>query len=144
MQLTVAQVLAFRVGRQFLVEPADDALEVVRRLAGIQAQVPSAAEASAACRVAHAGPRQLDALADGRAIRTWAMRGTLHVLAAEDAPAYLALLAASRSWERPVWQRSFITTAQLAVVAAVAAAGGDAALAEHLRSGWGTVLKPLA
>ena len=164
MQLTVAQVLAFRLSRHFLVEPASAPLGVVRALCGVQAQVPSAAEAATALRVSSPGPRLLDGLlAGGRAIRTWAMRGTLHVLAADEAPAYLALMAATRSWERPVWQRTFITTAQLAtlrsivgetladgprtreqLVAAVEASGGDAALADQMRSGWGTVLKPLA
>lgn len=164
MQLTVDQVLAFRLERHFLTEPAPSPLDVVRALGGVQAQVPSSAEAAVACRVGAPGPGMLDALlADGRAIRTWAMRGTLHVLAADDAPSYLALLAATRSWEKPVWQRTFITTAQLAslraivadaladgpksreqLVAAVEASGGDPALVEQMRSGWGTVLKPLA
>lgn len=164
MRLSVDQVLAFRLRRQFLLEPAEDPLEVVRVLAGIQAQVPSAAEASVAIRLAKPAGGVLDGLlTDGRAIRTWAMRGTLHVLASDEAAAYLALMAATRSWERPVWQRSFITTAQLAalrsivaealadgpktreqLVAAVGLRSGDAALAEQVRSGWGTVLKPLA
>ena len=47
MHLSVGQVLAFRLRRQFLVQPAADPLEVVRALAGVQAQVPSAAEALA-------------------------------------------------------------------------------------------------
>jgi len=164
MQLTVPQVLAFRLRRQFLVEPSSDPCEVVRVLGGVQAQVPVAADAAVACRVANAMSPLVDGLlADGRAIRTWAMRGTLHVLAADEAPAYLSLLAATRSWERPVWQRTFITTAQLAVlrtvvgealadgaktreqlVAAVEASSRDAVLVEQMRSGWGTVLKPLA
>ncbi|MHB8960021.1 MAG: winged helix DNA-binding domain-containing protein [Candidatus Limnocylindrales bacterium] len=165
MRLSVAQVLAFRLRRQFLVEPAAHPLDVVRALAGIQAQVPSAAEAAVAIRVAAAPEPRLvdDLLAGGRAIRTWAMRGTLHVLSADEAPAYLALMAATRSWERPAWQRAFITAVQLAslrsivaealadgpksreqLVAAVEAASGDTGLVEQMRSGWGTVLKPLA
>lgn len=164
MKLSVDQVLAFRLLRQHLAAPASSALGVVTDLAGVQAQVPSSAEAAVACRV-RAGERPLldPLLADGRAIRTWAMRGTLHVLATADAPAYLALLAATRSWEKPVWQRTFITSSQLAslraivadaladgpksreqLVAAVEASSRDGALAEQMRSGWGTVLKPLA
>jgi hypothetical protein len=91
------------------------------------------------------------------------MRGTLHVLASDEAAAYLGLLASTRSWERPVWQRSFITTAQLAsirsivgealadgpktreqLVAAVESGSSDVALVGQVRSGWGTVHKPLA
>jgi hypothetical protein len=162
--LSVRQVLAFRLRRQYLVQPAAGPLDVVRALGGIQAQVPSAAETALSIRVAERRPGLLDGLlADGRAIRTWAMRGTLHVLAADEAPAYLALMAATRSWERPVWQRTFITGAQLAslrsivaeatadgpktreqLVAAVEVGSGDAALVEQVRSGWGAVLKPLA
>ena len=45
--------------------------------------------------------------AEGRLIKTWAMRGTLHVLTPEEAGAFLSMLAAGRSWERPSWQRYF-------------------------------------
>jgi hypothetical protein len=164
LRLTVEGVLAFRLRRQGLDVPATDALGVVRRLCGVQAQVPAAAEAAVAIRLADPSPGLLDRLlGDGRAVRAWAMRGTLHVLAADQAPSCLALMAATRSWERPTWQRSFLTAAQLQslraivaealadgprtreeLVAAVEAASRDAALVEQVRSGWGVVLKPLA
>ncbi len=165
MRLSVGQVLAFRLRRQYLIEPAADPLDVVRALAGIQAQIPSAAEAGVAVRLAPGHRTGLldDLLASRQAMRTWAMRGTLHVLPADEAPAYLALMATTRSWERPTWQRTFITVAELAslrsivaealaegpktreqLVAAVVGSGGGPGLAEHVRSGWGTVLKPLA
>ena len=44
------------------------------------------------------------ALADGRLVKTWAMRGTLHLLTPEEGGAFLSLMAAGRSWERPSWQ----------------------------------------
>ena len=47
------------------------------------------------------------ALARGELIKTWAMRGTLHLLTPEDAGNYLSLLAAGRSWEAPSWQKWF-------------------------------------
>ena len=37
-------------------------------------------------------------------MRTWAIRGTLHLLEPAAAPNLLALLAATRIWERPAWQ----------------------------------------
>ena len=40
------------------------------------------------------------------------MRGTLHLLTPEDAGAFLSLIAAGRSWERPSWQRYFGVTAK--------------------------------
>jgi hypothetical protein len=91
------------------------------------------------------------------------MRGTLHLLTAESAAAYLSLKAASRSWERGSWQRTFATAGQVEAMAAAAREvlhgqvltreqltaeivrhTGDASLADQLRSGWGALLKPLA
>ena len=48
-----------------------------------------------------------NALVHGRLIKTWAMRGTLHLLTPEDAGAVLSLLAFARSWELPSWQKYF-------------------------------------
>src|SRR5205807_1644443 len=94
-----------------------------------------------------------------------APRGTLHQLPAAEGSAYLSLMGALRSWERPAWQRTFgATPADLEAIAAAAteALAGDreltrdelvaaivdrarsAHLAEVLGSGWGTLLKPLA
>ncbi|UGT62362.1 DNA glycosylase AlkZ-like family protein [Nocardia asteroides] len=164
-RLTAEQVFAWRSRRQFLVEPADSAVEVVRRLAGVQAQVASAAELAVALRSAEpAADGVAAALGARKVLRTWAMRGTLHVLTAEQAAAALALVASARTWEKPVWTRNFgatpeqITALGAAVeeiladaalsreelVAAVIARPGLAHLDEQLRSGWGAVLKPLA
>src|SRR5688572_19586017 len=82
--------------------------DVVRRLCGVQAQVASSAEP--AIRVRQTRSRAGDvaaALSDGRLVKTWAMRGTLHLFAPDDAGEYLSLMAASRSWERPIWERHF-------------------------------------
>ncbi len=92
------------------------------------------------------------------------MRGTLHLLRPEDAGAYLALIAAGRPWERPSWQRYFgVDTRTLELLRQVAREALDGAvltreelieaivaqrglghIGEELRSGWGTLLKPLA
>ena len=150
-----------------MLDPAADvdAVEVVRRLGGVQAQVPTAA--ALAVRV-----RQLDpasggaerALEERRLMRTWAMRGTLHLLAPGEAGAYLALVGASRSWEKGSWQKAFglapdemvvlveavrhvLDGRQLsreALVAAVSELLDRPDLEERLRSGWGALLKPAA
>jgi hypothetical protein len=138
---------------------------VVRRLCGVQAQVASSAELAVRVRREASRPGEVGrALADGRLIKTWAMRGALHLLTPEEGGAFLALMAAGRSWELPSWQRYFGMNAQhwdalratvedaLAggpitregLVAAITARRGLAHLGDELRSGWGTLFKPLA
>lgn len=168
MKVATDQVRRFRLRRQSVAaRDAADPADVARRLLGVQAQVPSAAAQAVAVRTQHGSAddgRVEAALADGTLVRTWAARGTLHLLAADQAPSLLALLAAARSWDRGSWQREFATAEQMtaleaAVVdvlagdavltreeltAALVAHSGDEGLAEAIRSGWGTVLKPLA
>ena len=165
MALTWPQVLAWRLHRQFLHRDAErDAPDVVRRLAGVQAQVMSAAEQAVAVRTATPSPGAVaQGLASGTLVRTWAMRGTLHVLAADELATYLAPLAAARTWDKGSWQKTFLDARSMdrlaeaagelldgavltreELTAAVVDRTGDAALGEHLRSGWGAVLKPLA
>ncbi len=163
--MTWEQVLAGRMKRQWLSEPTTGtAVAVVRRLAGVQAQVSSAAVAAVALRQANAQPGEIDRLlAERTLMRTWAMRGTLHLLAVEDAGAYLSLLAAARIWEKGSWQRTFLDAENLnrltgvvhelldrkvlsreELVAAFVERTGDEAVGGKVRSGWGAVLKPLA
>jgi len=83
----------------------------VKRLAGVQAQVPSSAELAIAVRQRSPERGAVErALADRSIVRTWAMRGTLHLLDADRLPAYLSLIAAARTWEKPSWQRTFGVT----------------------------------
>ena len=64
---------------------------VARRLAGVQAQ--DAAAARLAIRARTEGLTAADVDADPGLVRTWAWRGTLHLLAREDVPWVLALVA---------------------------------------------------
>lgn len=164
--MTWPQVLAWRLGRHSL-EPVGDleVTEVVARLCGVQAQVPSAADL--AVRVRRRGSRAGEvgaALEDGRLVRTWAMRGALHLLDPRTGGAFLALIADARPWARPSWQRVFgldeLRLARLReavavalegraltreeLIAAVARQSALAELVDGLRSGWGMLLKPLA
>ncbi|MCQ0014897.1 winged helix DNA-binding domain-containing protein [Actinomadura madurae] len=108
------------------------------------------------------GPALLD---ERTLVKTWAARGTLHLLPADQAAAHLVLCSAARYWEKGSWQRaSGATPADVEAIAAAAAdalSGGAALtreeltrtvldrtgaehLAELLGSGWGMLLKPLA
>jgi len=165
-RLTWPQVLAWRMRRQ-LVEPVGKSSvpEVVRRLCGVQAQVASSAEL--AIRVRRQASRRGEvarALSEGRLIKTWAMRGTLHLLTPEDGGAVLSLMASGRTWELPSWERYFGMTSKHwdafrpavrealdgkvltrdELIAAVVAQRGLSHIGDALRSGWGTLLKPLA
>jgi hypothetical protein len=160
------QALAWRMQRQLLDPVGRLSVEdVVRRICGVQAQVPSSAELAIRLRQESSGAGEVDrALADGRLIRTWAMRGTIHLLTPGEGGAFLSLMAAGRSWERGSWQRAFgMTPEELdalrpvvrdvidgapltreELVTAIEAQPGFEHLSEALRSGWGTLLKPLA
>jgi hypothetical protein len=165
-RLSWDQVLTWRLRRQF-VDPVGgtSAPEVVRRLCGVQAQVASSARLAIALRQREPRADEVPAALAARTLfRTWAMRGTLHLMCVPEAASFLALLAASRTWRKPAWQRAFVGAAQLdkltEAVSELLAGGrvlsrdelvdgvleytGDQGLAEHVRSGWGAVLKPLA
>jgi hypothetical protein len=160
------QALAWRMQRQLL-DPVGrlPVAGVVRRLCGVQTQVASSAELAVRVRREVSRPGEVGrALSEGRLIRTWAMRGALHLLTPEDGGAFLSLIAAGRPWERPSWQRYFGVTSELLdrlrhevgdaldgtqltrdeLAAAVSERPGLAHVGEALRSGWGTLLKPLA
>jgi len=165
-KLTWDQVFAWRMRRHLLDRPAKgtSAVAVVQRLCGVQAQVASSAELAIAVRQAKPAKGEVaKAVSAKKLIKTWAMRGTLHLLEPKDTPAYLSLLAATKTWEKPVWQRNFATLEQMTAIAeaawealdgkvltreqlaeAVVEHTRDATIAEHLSSGWGAVLKPLA
>lgn len=104
------------------------------------------------------------AVADRRLIKTWAMRGTLHLLPPDEAGAYLALIADRRTWESASWQKAFgptpVQVEAMAEVAGEVLAGrlltreeltaeitdrlAAPELAAALGSGWSALLKPLA
>jgi hypothetical protein len=85
--ITWPQALAWRMDRHLLSTMSNPSVEdVVDRLCGVQSQVPSSAEL--AIRVRQSNSKSGDvgnALAEGRLIKTWAMRATLHLLTPEDA-----------------------------------------------------------
>jgi hypothetical protein len=165
-KVTWQQALALRM-RRHLLDPigSQPVAGVVRRLCGVQAQVASSAELAVRVRRETSRPGEVGrALSQGRLIKTWAMRGAIHLLTPQEGGAFLSLMAAGRSWERPSWQRYFGLTSKVMdalrvavrealdgtaltreeLVTAVIARRGLGHVGEGLRSGWGTLLKPLA
>jgi len=166
MKVSWGQVFAWRMRRQHL-DPrtTSPAAEIVGRLAGVQAQVWSAAETAVALRQATPDRDGVDRDFAARSVmKTWAMRGTLHLLRPEDAGAFLSLMANTGVWRKPSWQRvTGITPQQIdeltdevaavldgvvltrdQLVTRIVADKRFAGMEERLRSGWGQVLKPLA
>jgi hypothetical protein len=168
MDLSWNAALAWRAQRQGLARraPAGDALTVVARVAGLHAQLMSSAELSLWARVDGLDPAWLArALWEERTlVKTWAMRGTLHLLPAAELGLWLAALGTYRHYRKPAWIRAFgITEPELdALCAAVgeALAGppltrealadraavltGIPGIDDKLRQGFGAYLKPSA
>src|SRR3954466_7402766 len=122
-------VLAGRLTRQHLTTRASagQAHEVVSRLCGLHAQVMSSAALTLAASVDGLSP---DAVAtalwsDRSLIKTWAVRGTLHLLPADELPTWIAALSTYRHFEKPLWQRAFISLEMLNQV--IEAAGDELA-----------------
>lgn len=165
MMVSWPQVLAWRLRRHYL-DPVGTASveDVVRRLGAVQAQVPASAELAVRLRRERSTSGEVDAaLAEGRIIRAWVMRGAVHLLTPEDGGAYLALMAAKRQWELPSWQTFYglapgdwepfrqavrealvggpMTPSELG--AAVTARPRFRHLEWAFAGHWGTILKPL-
>jgi Winged helix DNA-binding domain len=138
------------------------AVEVARRLCGVHAQVTSSADLILWARVrGHAAGDFARLVWEERTlVRTWLMRGTLHVVPADDLPLYVGALD-NRGHYDGAWLRAFDVSAagMERLIAAIADAldGSSlsreelaeavrrkvgAATAKRLRSGWGEFLKP--
>jgi Winged helix DNA-binding domain len=165
-ELSWPQVHAFRLQRHHLTgrAPTQDLAGVVGDIGGAQAQVMSAAELQIAVRSGCTVADVRDALwRDRSLVKTWLMRGTLHLARAEDLPIYTA--AMGRHWIRlrPSWLKFMaVSEAELwALVDDIGAAldgapltreeliaivgkGRSAHVRDILRSGWGGMLKPAA
>jgi hypothetical protein len=163
-ELTWEQVRAFRLARSL--DGSGGIVETARRLGGVQAQVMSYAELALAVRVDGLRVEDVrEALWERRElVKTWAMRGTLHLLAADDLALWAgALRTRSFLWRRESWLRYFgITMEELETTVAsigsvldgdgmtkaeiVEAVGKEAGprVQEELASGWGSLLKPVA
>jgi hypothetical protein len=166
-KLDWAQVMAWRAAHHHLDErvPAKAMLEVVADIAGLHAQVMSSAELTLAARMEGLEPGDVGrALWEERSlVKTWAMRGTLHLLPAAELPLWQAALSTRRNWETGAWQRAFASRQELErlndavaqaldgrlltreeLAARVGELTGSEELADKLRESWGALLKPAA
>jgi len=164
--LTWPQVHAFRLERHHLQDRASarDLARVVGEIGGAQAQVMSAAELQVAVRVDCQVGDVRDALWKDRAlVKTWLMRGTLHLVRAEDLPLYSAAMRGRWMRMRPSYLKFMqITESEFwkleeeigaaldgrpltreELIARVGK-GKSPRIHELLRSGWGGILKPAA
>ena len=162
------EVRALRLARHHLHEraPRGSELRVVSRICGLHAQLFSSAALSLWARVEGATLAGLRRALweEGTLVKSWAMRGTLHLLPARDLPVYLGALSTYRHYLTQGWVKYFgltreeielviatvgkvlrgrvLTRAQLAD--AVVERTGARKLGAVLRQGWGVLLKPCA
>src|SRR5258706_14082369 len=112
LKLTWPQAAAWRIRRHHLDQraPAGSMLAVANRLCGLHAQVMSSAELTIWVRVENLDRRVVQrALWEDRTlVKTWAMRGTLHLLPADELPLWHAPLSTSRrDMNSASWQKYF-------------------------------------
>jgi hypothetical protein len=164
--LSWESVLAWRIERQAIAPraPAPQWLQVVRRICGLHAQVQSSAELTLWARTDAVGRDVVArALWDERSlVRTWAMRGTLHLLAADELGLWVGAQAALKPrYETASWRKAFGMSSAEAVAVldairdvldgppltrdelsdTVGARLGDARLGEAVRGSFGTMPK---
>ena len=164
--LSWASVLAWRMARQGLARraPAADWMDVARRICGLHAQVQSAAELTLWARVDELDPGAVARAlwTDRELVRTWAMRGTLHLLPADELATWVGAQGVLRPrFQTAPWRKAFgMTSAEALAVLdairsaldgepltrdelgdAVAAALGDARLGDATRGSFGTMPK---
>jgi len=168
-KLTRAQVNAWRLARHRLTDRAARAkmAQAVSDVCGIQAQVLSAAELAVRARVEGVRRQDVrDALwKDQTLLKTWCMRGSVHVIARSDLPLYVAALKTKLA-EATRWLQkdgratqkeieaitdeigralaaSALTREQLSAKVE-AAANLSPRTRRYLRSAWGVLLRPAA
>jgi len=169
MELSWSDVAAWRARRHRLDEraPAGAMLQVVDELCGVHAQVMSSAELTLWARLEDlpADAVQAALWEERTLIKTWAMRGTLHLLPARDYGFWQAALSTQYvRFTKPSWSKASgiqpdeleelieavrdaldgepLTREQL--TATVTERTGNAELAHMLADSWGSTLKPAA
>lgn len=165
-KVTWKKVMAWRVKRHHLDQrvPRKRAFEVASRVCCLHAQIMSSAELSLWTRV-----KSLKADDVGNwlwnernLVKTWAMRGTLHLIPADEYSTWQVALNTLRHYRRDSWFRYFEVTREefdrLMVAISEALDGapltrdqlatrvgeitGSPVLGDRLRESWGALLKP--
>lgn len=167
-QLTWPQVNAWRLAQQQLLVRAETAelRQVVTRLGGVQAQLMSAAELALWTRVQGITATIIgeSLWTERQLVKTWAMRGTLHLLPTARFGQLVAAWAATTVKRPPNYYTYHkVTSAELTAIIetvpqvlsatpitreqladAVVERTGNPNLRDVLLSGWGALLKPSA
>ena len=91
--LTWDQALAWRLGQQHLDSPGSDPVRVISRIGGVQAQVASSAAQAVAIRSKRLADIEQLLWEKRRLVKTWAVRGTLHLLPASEIGVWIAASA---------------------------------------------------
>ncbi|WP_162606152.1 winged helix DNA-binding domain-containing protein [Jiangella asiatica] len=161
------QALAWRLRRQYVAEPSSGLVDTASRLLGLHAQVASSAELIAGVRTPsyQLGDIGTALWTDRSLVRTWGMRGTLHLFPSAELPLLTAAFS-QRQFPKltPAWERyhgvsgddlrrvtdvigevlpgRFLTREELSaeVLRVISTPGVEKAL----RSGWGQLFKPAA
>ena len=163
--MTLDEILRRRIDRHHLgTGKAPDVVAAARRIGGLHAQVTSSAAGSAALRLT-SEPDLDTALYEHRTlVRTWAARGTLHLLPADDLPLWVAAMSTRTRETTGSWLKYHGVTAEqmrdiIAAVpgvlgatpmtrdelaGAIITATGHEDLRGPLTQGFGAILKPLA
>ena len=163
--MTIDEVLRRRIARHFLGgAKAADPVEVARRVGGVHAQVAASAAEAVRLRTRRAPDLDRALYTDRTLVRTWAARGTLHLLPAADLPAWVAVMSTRTRETTGSWLTYHgVAAGQMTALLAAApdvlgaepltrgeladgliAAVGDEDLRGPLTQGFGAILKPLA
>jgi hypothetical protein len=160
--------MAWRAERHHLHRRASRAkmLDVIARIGGLHAQLLSSAELTAWARIEGLDSGAVrHALWEERSlVKTWAMRGTLHLLPSSELTLWQAAFNTDPRYLKPFWLRNFgvsshelerlvegiaealdnriLTREELA--GEVSRITGSAELGAKIRQSWGTMLKPAA
>ena len=149
-------VLAWRVERQHLARRAEDAVQVASDLCGLHAQVMSSAQLTLWARMDD--PPDVETLLwkQRKLVKTWTLRGTLHLLSPDELPLYTGAQAGLKPrYEQKSWLKHFKLTPEDAqhIIEAVPKALAEAPLSREelaarvhpgLSRGYGDLLKPVA
>jgi Winged helix DNA-binding domain len=159
------EILRLRISRHHLgAAKGKDVVAVARRISGLHAQVTSSAQAAADLRLPKAADLERALYKTKTLVRTWAARGTLHLLPAADLPRWVAAMSTRTRENTPSWLRyNGVTAEQMRdLAAALPDVLGDTPLtreelatglitatrhdhlAERLTQGFGSILKPFA
>jgi len=132
--VTLDQVRAFRLARQYLLAPAPDAVAAAARLLGAQAQVHSAGvlQLRARCPAVTSATVRAHLFETRGLVKMWTQRGTLHIVAARDLPVILALRDARMPARISMFAAQGLPAEKMRQVsAAIAQAIGDAHLSRR-------------